>query len=58
MARERIAKLGPGERGVRWVRCLSSVRHADVHALRDALTAIDRLGCDAVMCAGDILLAQ
>jgi putative phosphoesterase len=29
--------------------------HADVHALRDALTAIDRLGCDAVMCAGDIV---
>ncbi len=29
--------------------------HADVHALRDALTQIERLGCDEVVCAGDIL---
>jgi putative phosphoesterase len=27
--------------------------HGDVHALMDALRAIDRMGCDAVVCAGD-----
>src|SRR5580658_692973 len=29
--------------------------HADVHALRDALAQIERLGCDAVVCAGDLV---
>ena len=29
--------------------------HADVHALQDALTQIERLGCDEIVCAGDIL---
>jgi putative phosphoesterase len=29
--------------------------HADVHALRDALAQIERLGCDEIVCAGDIL---
>jgi putative phosphoesterase len=29
--------------------------HADVHALRDALAQIERLGCDEVVCAGDVL---
>ncbi|MBM4364382.1 MAG: metallophosphoesterase family protein, partial [Deltaproteobacteria bacterium] len=29
--------------------------HADVHALADALVQIDRLGCDAIVCAGDVL---
>jgi putative phosphoesterase len=29
--------------------------HADVHALQDALTQIDRLGCDAIVCAGDLM---
>jgi putative phosphoesterase len=29
--------------------------HADVHALRDALAQIDRLRCDAVVCAGDLV---
>lgn len=29
--------------------------HADVHALIDALAAIDRLGCDAIVCCGDIV---
>ena len=29
--------------------------HADLHALRDALTHIDRLGCDAIVCAGDVV---
>jgi putative phosphoesterase len=29
--------------------------HADVHALRDALLQIDRLGCDHLVCAGDIV---
>jgi putative phosphoesterase len=27
--------------------------HADLHALRDALTAIDGMQCDAIVCAGD-----
>jgi putative phosphoesterase len=27
--------------------------HGDVHALMDALRAIDAMGCDAVVCAGD-----
>jgi predicted phosphodiesterase len=27
--------------------------HADVHALQDALVQIERLGCDAIVCAGD-----
>src|SRR5579859_7052967 len=29
--------------------------HADLHALRDALAQIERLGCDMVVCAGDIV---
>ena len=29
--------------------------HADVHALRDALVQIDRLDCDQVVCAGDLI---
>ena len=29
--------------------------HADAHALRDALAQIDRLGCDSIVCAGDLL---
>ena len=29
--------------------------HADVHALADALTQAERLGCDAVICAGDLV---
>lgn len=29
--------------------------HADVHALQDALVQIERLGCDEIVCAGDIL---
>jgi len=29
--------------------------HADVHALRDALSQIERLGCDAIVCAGDLI---
>lgn len=29
--------------------------HADVYALRDALAQIERLGCDAVVCAGDLV---
>lgn len=29
--------------------------HADVYALRDALAQIARLGCDEVVCAGDLL---
>lgn len=29
--------------------------HADVHALQDALSEIDRLDCDRIVCAGDIL---
>jgi 3',5'-cyclic AMP phosphodiesterase CpdA len=29
--------------------------HADVYALRDALLRIERLGCDAVVCAGDLV---
>lgn len=29
--------------------------HADVHALEDALRQIERLGCDAIVCAGDLL---
>lgn len=29
--------------------------HADVHALTDALACIDRLGCDAIVCAGDLV---
>lgn len=29
--------------------------HADVHALRDALVQIERLGCDRIVCAGDIV---
>ncbi len=29
--------------------------HAEVHALKDALVQIERLGCDLVVCAGDIL---
>lgn len=29
--------------------------HADVHALTDALRWIDRLGCDSIVCAGDLL---
>jgi putative phosphoesterase len=29
--------------------------HADVHALQDALVHIERLGCDEIVCAGDLL---
>jgi predicted phosphodiesterase len=29
--------------------------HADVHAVQDALMRIDRMGCDRVVCAGDIV---
>src|SRR5580658_4323042 len=29
--------------------------HADVHALRDALAQIERLGCEEIVCAGDVL---
>jgi predicted phosphodiesterase len=29
--------------------------HADVHALTDALLQADRLGCDAIVCAGDLV---
>ena len=29
--------------------------HADVRALRDALTQIERLGCHAIVCAGDVV---
>ena len=29
--------------------------HADAEALRDALAQIDRLGCDGVVCAGDVV---
>ena len=29
--------------------------HADVHALSDALAQAERLGCDAVICAGDLV---
>ncbi len=29
--------------------------HADVHALRDALLQIDRLNCDLIVCAGDLV---
>jgi hypothetical protein len=29
--------------------------HADVHALRDALGQMDRLACDAIVCAGDLV---
>ncbi len=29
--------------------------HADVHALQDALRAIERLECDLVVCAGDLV---
>lgn len=29
--------------------------HADVHALADALTRIDQMRCDVIVCAGDLL---
>jgi putative phosphoesterase len=29
--------------------------HADVHALRDALARVDEMGCDLVVCAGDLV---
>lgn len=29
--------------------------HADVHAVQDALARIDRMGCDRVVCAGDVV---
>ena len=29
--------------------------HADLHALRDALAITARLGCDAIVCAGDVI---
>ena len=29
--------------------------HADVHALRDAFAQIERLGCDQIICAGDLV---
>jgi len=34
---------------------LISDLHADVHALRDALAQIERLGCDEIVCAGDVV---
>lgn len=36
------------------VAILSDV-HADVHALRDALEQIDALGCESMVCAGDLV---
>ena len=36
------------------VAILSDV-HADVHAVRDALAQIDRIGCDVILCAGDLI---
>jgi putative phosphoesterase len=35
--------------------CILSDVHADLHALRDALVQVERLGCDAAVCAGDLL---
>jgi putative phosphoesterase len=29
--------------------------HADIHALRDALAQAERLGCTAIVCAGDLV---
>jgi putative phosphoesterase len=29
--------------------------HGDVHALRDALAQIEKLGCDQIVCAGDLI---
>jgi putative phosphoesterase len=29
--------------------------HADVHALQDALARVERLGCELVLCAGDVV---
>lgn len=29
--------------------------HADVHALRDALVQIDRIGVERIVCCGDLL---
>lgn len=29
--------------------------HADVHALRDALAEIDAIGCERIVCAGDLV---
>jgi predicted phosphodiesterase len=29
--------------------------HADVHALRDALAQIDKLGVDQILCCGDLV---
>jgi predicted phosphodiesterase len=29
--------------------------HADVHALEDALTRLERLGCGVIVCAGDLI---
>jgi predicted phosphodiesterase len=29
--------------------------HADVHALTDALAQMDRMGCDAIVCGGDLI---
>lgn len=29
--------------------------HADLHALQDALRHIDRIGCDEIVCAGDLV---
>lgn len=29
--------------------------HADLHALRDALARIDEMGCESIVCAGDIV---
>ncbi len=29
--------------------------HADVHALQDALRELDRLGCDPIVCGGDVV---
>jgi predicted phosphodiesterase len=29
--------------------------HADLQALQDALKQIERLGCDGIVCAGDLV---
>jgi predicted phosphodiesterase len=29
--------------------------HGDLYALRDALVQVERLRCDAIVCAGDLL---
>jgi predicted phosphodiesterase len=34
---------------------INSDVHSDVHALTDALFQAERLGCDAIVCAGDLV---